>query len=79
MKRGEIVKKEDSKFYPTVFKVVKIKYTMITMQSDNGKIYTRHISFFKKVNRKTSQTTPTPSELTLPKKYPKRNRKQFGH
>ena len=60
---GGSSKKEDSKLYPTVFKVIEIKLTIITVQTNNGKIYTCHISFFKKVNCKASQTTSTLSEL----------------
>ena len=45
---GEIVKREDSKFYPAVFKVIEIKYTMITVQVNNSTIYTHHFSFFQK-------------------------------
>ena len=37
------------------------------------------ISFFKKVNRKASETTSTTSQLILPQQYPKCDGKQFGN
>ena len=36
----------------SLFKIIKIKYTMITAKSDNGKTSTCLITFFKKVNPK---------------------------
>ena len=58
-----VIKNEDSKLYPTLFKFLEIKYTIATVKSDNGKNYTgyitnytRHIAFFKNVNLKISQT-----------------------
>lgn len=60
---GGSFKKEDSQLYPTVFKVIETKLTIIMVPTNNGKIYTCHISFFKKVNCKASQITSTLSEL----------------
>ena len=47
LKVGGIIEKEDSKFYPTLFKVIEIKYTAETVEGDNDKTYTCHIAFFQ--------------------------------
>ena len=40
-----VIKKEDSKFHPTLFKVIEMKYSEVAVKSDSGKTYTRHIFF----------------------------------
>lgn len=32
-----VIKKEDSKFHPTLFKVIEMKYTEVAVKSDSGK------------------------------------------
>ena len=77
MKRGEIIKKDDYKFYSILFKFLKITYTMVTAKSDNSKTYTGQIIFIEKVNPNGSETKSSPvNEKMEPKQYPKRSHNQ---
>ena len=84
MKRGTIGKKNDSKFLPFIFTVVSTKYSMVTVEKENGQRYTRNIKFFKPLNKNdiksTHQSHNQSHENRFPeaktrKIYPKRNRK----
>ena len=76
MKRGTIGRKNYSKFLPFIFTVVKIKYSMITVEKENGQKYTRNIKFFKLVKQSYNQNDfkQTP-KVDTPKIYPKRKRR----
>ena len=72
MKRGGIIKKDGYKFYPILFKFLKIKYTMITAKGDNRQTYNGNSIFFKKINPRGSETI---SSLVNEKMEPNQNRK----
>ena len=76
-KRGGIIKKDDYKFYPTLFKFLKIKYTIITAKSDNRQTYNDHIIFFKKINPRGLETISSPvNEKMEPNQNPKHSHNQ---
>ena len=76
-KRGGIIKKDDYKFYPTLFKFLKIKYTIITAKSDNRQTYNDHIIFFKKINPRGLETISSPvNEKMKPNQNPKHSHNQ---
>ena len=74
MKRTGFGKKHDSKFLNTQFKVIDIKHSMITVESDHGKRYALNISFFKKGKAEKNTDNREEIELNQRKSYPKRNR-----
>ena len=74
MKRTGIGKKDDSEFLNTQFKIIDIKHSMITVENDHGKRYTRNISFFKKVKAEKNTDNREEIERNQRKSYPKRNR-----
>ena len=76
-KRGGIIMKDDYKFYTTLFKFLKIKYTIITAKSDNRQTYNDHIIFFKKINPRGLETISSPvNEKMKPNQNPKHSHNQ---
>ena len=70
-------KRKDYKLCLTLFKVIEIKYVIVTVKSDDSNTYTHHITFYKKVNRKGTETKlTTVGEQIEPKQYRKHNRNQ---
>ena len=47
-----VIKKGDSKFHPTLFKVIEMKYSEVAVKSDSGKTYTHHIFSLRKLTQK---------------------------
>ena len=76
LKRHERGDKFDSKFYNTIYTVVYVQESMITVEDANGNRITRNISFVKHVNKTGENKTETETEKkTERKQYPKRERK----
>lgn len=85
MIRSRRKSKFESSFYNSTFTVLTIKGTMITVESENGKRYTRNISFFRKqkgtnskdrINEQPNQNKTVESEKQNWKTYSKRERKR---
>ena len=73
MQRDQRRSKFESNFYETNFTVVAVKGTMITVESESGKQYTRNVSFFKlRKGKDVEQKDEQPIER---KRYPRRQRK----
>ena len=72
MKRTGIGKKDDSRFLQAIFTVIKVKYSMVTVQNEKGQQYTRNISF-QTVNPQNEVSSHNQDELSSEEKtYPKR-------
>ena len=77
IKRGTRERKDDSKYLRHIFTVIERKFSMITVENERGKRYTRNSIFFKLIKYDDNQLK-SESNISKPvkrKNYPKRHRK----